>query len=194
MKQKRVYNILFWLAGLVSKLFYPMKVVGRDNIPDGPVILCPNHSNLLDPFLITYAMGKGHFVHHMAKAESRKIPIFGKVMETIGSIFVRRGETDIESIRKSIKVLRAGEKLMIFPEGTRVHGDDVVQPKAGVIRIAAKQNVPILPVYLPRDKKMFCRFPVVFGEPYRIESASHEDYAAQAEELMRRIWALKERG
>ena len=81
---------------------------------------------------------------------------------------------------------------MLFPEGTRVHGDDVVEPKTGVIRMAAKTHAPIVPVYLPRDKKIFHPFKFVFGEPYYIENAGKNDYERLAQELMDRIWALKD--
>ncbi len=190
--QRRWFHLLFVLVWPLVKIFYPCRAYGVENIPDGPCIICPSHSNLPDPFFITLAMGWNGFIHHMAKEDTRKIPFLGYAMEKMGSIFVNRDEQDIDAYKKSIRVLQAGEKLMIFPEGTRVHGDDYVAPKSGVIRMAAKTHVPIVPVYLPRDKKIFHPFKFVFGEPYYIEKASRDEYGKLAQELMDKIWALKE--
>ena len=111
--------------------------------------------------------------------------------EKAGSIFVKRGERDIDSFKQCMRVLKAGEKLIVFPEGTRVHGDAVVEPKSGVIHMAVRMHVPIVPVYIPRDKKIFHEVPTVIGEPYYPELGDHRDYDRLARELMERIWALK---
>ena len=191
-KQKRWFHFLFILVWPLVKIFYPCRYYGVENVPDGPCIICPSHSNLPDPFFITLAMGWDGFIHHLAKDDTRNIPFLGFVMEKMGSIFVHRGEQDIEAYKQCIRVLQSGEKLMVFPEGTRVRGNDVVPAKSGVIRMAAKTGAPIVPVYLPRDKKVFRPFTFVFGKPYYIEKAGKNDYDRLAQELMDKIWALKE--
>ena len=191
MTEKKWYLFLYNLTYPIGKLLFPSRFYGRENVPEGAALICPIHSSNVDPFLVSHAMGKQHFCRHMAKDELRKVPVFGKIMEKAGSIFVRRGEQDIEGYRRSIRALKAGEKLMVFPEGTRVHGGDETDAKTGVIRMAAKTHVPLVPVYIPRDKKLFHRINIVIGEPYYIENAAHGDYERLAEELMDRIWALK---
>ena len=192
-RQFRWYHLLFAIAWPIVKIFYPHKVYGVENIPEGPCIICPLHSNLPDPFYVSIALGWNTFCHHMAKYETRKIPVLGWIMEKMGSIFVHRREQDIDSYKASVRALQAGEKLMIFPEGTRVHGDDYVPAKTGVIRMAATTHAPIVPVYMPRDKKLFRSFDLVFGEPYYIEKAGKKDYERLAQELLDKAWALKER-
>ena len=192
-RQRRWYRFLFIISWLPMQILFPSRMIGRENIPDGPAILCPSHSNLQDPFYISLALGVRKFCHHMAKEDTRKIPILGYIMYKMGSIFVDRDEQDINAYKKSIRVLQAGEQLMIFPEGTRVHGTDHVPPKSGVIRMAAKTHVPIVPIYLPRDKKVFHKTVFVIGEPYYIDNARRDDYQRLADELMDKIWALKER-
>ena len=103
----------------------------------------------------------------------------------------KRGERDIDSFKQCMRVLKAGEKLIVFPEGTRVHGDAVVEPKSGVIHMSVRLHVPIVPVFIPRDKKVFRKVPTVIGEPYYPEVGDHRDYDRLARELMGRIWALK---
>ncbi len=190
--QKRWYMLAFIFLWPIALIFYPHRYYGRENIPDGPVILCGPHSNFMDPLLISLAMGHRHFVHHMAKAELLPQPLVGWYMTKSGSIFVHRGESDITAYKKSVQVLKAGEKLMIFPEGTRVHKGEHVDPKPGAVRLAAKQQVPILPVWITRDKKPFHHMDVVFGEPYRIERTRDADYDALSRDLMDRIEKLGE--
>jgi|P1105metagenome_2_1110788.scaffolds.fasta_scaffold30235_1 1-acyl-sn-glycerol-3-phosphate acyltransferase len=191
MSKERWYDLSYVVFRVIAAIFYPHRYSGAENVPEGAAIICAPHSNALDPLLVSLALGRKHYVHHLAKAEVKKVPLLGWYMKKCGSIFVRRGESDIESYKQCMRVLKAGEKLMIFPEGTRVHGDDVVKPKSGAVRLAAKLHVPILPVYITRDKKIFRRMEVIIGEPYYIEAAPHADYDALAQECMDRILALK---
>ena len=192
-KERRWYKFMFIIAWIPMHVLFPCRMIGVENFPDGPAILCPSHSNLQDPFYISLALGIKRFCHHMAKEDTRKIPFLGYIMYKMGSIFVDRDEQDINAYKKSIRVLQAGEQLMVFPEGTRVRGNDYVAPKTGVIRMAAKTHVPIVPIYLPRDKKVFRRTTFVIGEPYYLENARRDEYEKLACELMDKIWALKER-
>ena len=185
------YRFLYIIIWPLIKIFYPHKCYGVEKVPrEGAVILCPSHSNLADPFFVSMAFGIRVFMHHLAKDDTRNIPILGWIMSRMGSIFVDRDEQDINAYRSCIRVLKEGEILMAFPEGTRVHGDEVVPAKTGVIRMAAKTGAAIVPVYMPRDKKIFHPFKVVFGEPYYIKNAARGDYEHLAQELMDKIWAL----
>ena len=185
---RRLYNFCWPLV----HLFYPVKAYGVENIPEGPAVICPLHSNLPDPFIVAIAMGKKNRVRPLAKEEVAENNFFRWILEKIGSVFVRRGESDIEAYKSCIRILKGGEKLLAFPEGTRVHSNTVLPAKTGVIRMAVRTGVPIVPVYLPRDKCLFRHVDIVFGKPYTIEKATHADYDRLAQELMDKIWALKE--
>ena len=191
MTKEKWYRLVYSLLRPIGWLLYPQQFVGKENVPEGAAIFCAPHSNIADPILISFALGRKTYVHHLAKAESKSTFLFGWLMRKAGSIFVKRGERDIDSFKKCMRVLKAGEKLIVFPEGTRVHGDAVVKPKSGVIHMAARLHVPIVPVYLPRDKKLFHRVPTIIGKPYYPEVTDHGDYDRLSEELMERIWALK---
>ena len=192
MNIERNYRWLYYFCWPLVHLLYPYRVRGVENIPAGAALICPLHSNWPDPFIVAVAMGRQNRIRPLAKEKAKKVALFRWVMEKIGSVFIHRGEADIDAYKNCIRVLKGGEKLLAFPEGTRVHGNDVVPAKTGVIRMAAKTRTPIVPVYIPRDKKVFHRIDIVFGEPYYIENASHADYEPLAQELMDRIWALKE--
>ena len=109
------YMLLFPLA----KLIVPCIVKGRENIPDGPVIVCANHTNILDPVLIAYAFGHKRQLFFMAKAELFKIPIVGSIFKTVGVFPIVRGETDINSIRTAMRHLKNGEQIIGLFESIR---------------------------------------------------------------------------
>ena len=192
MNIERNYSILYRLCWVLVHLLYPFRAVGVENIPEGAALICPLHSNWTDPFIVAVAMGRKNRCRPLAKEETRKMPLIGRIMESIGTIFITRGEADIEAYKNCIRVLKNGDKLLMFPEGTRVHGNDEKPAKTGVIRMAARTGAPIVPVYLPRDKKLFRRVDLVFGEPYTVGRAGHSDYEPMAQDLMDRIWALKD--
>ena len=191
MTKEKWYRLVYDILRPLGALFYPQEFYGLENIPDGPAVFCAPHSNFIDPILISFALGRRRYVHHLAKAETKSLFIFGWVMKKVGSIFIRRGESDIEAYKSCMRVLKAGERLIVFPEGTRVHGDAVVKPKSGVIHMAVRTHVPIVPIYIPRDKKIFRKVPTVVGQPYYPEYKGRDDYDRLADELMERIWALK---
>lgn len=193
MKTGTWYKIFYCILRPVGWLFFPQRNYGRENVPEGPVILCANHSTGTDPILIFLRPGTKHLRAAYGQGRAAACAVVGWAMHKLGSVFVHRGERDIDSLRQCMKALRAGEKIILFPEGTRVHGSAMVEPKSGAIHLAAKLGVPILPVYLPRDKKVFQRVDVVFGKPYTVQVESREDYDRLARELMERIWALGKR-
>ena len=107
------------------------------------------------------------------------------------------GKKDMKAVKTAMKYLTSGEKVGIFPEGTRRHRDNEVDAKTGAVRIAEKTNVPIVPVYIPRRKNMMTPFDVIIGTPYFVNADGHkmsaEDYA-EAKELMNRIGSLNPAG
>ena len=142
--------------------------------------------------MLPYAMGRNNYLRIMAKVELRKVPVVGWVLAKAGVIFVKRGERDIDSVKSCLRALKSGEKLALFPEGTRVRSDDAVAAKSGAVHIAARAGVPIVPVFIPRDKKLFRVSRVVIGEPYTIRLENREDADQLSQDLMERIRRLGE--
>ena len=186
----RAYKIAFTLLRPFVLLLYPHRRLGRENIPEGPCIFCANHSNFIDPLLLVYAIWPRFGVHMIAKAELFRIPFLGWAMRRIGAVPVDRGRNDMSAVRTSLRLLRDGGKLLIFPEGTRVQADDAVQAKSGAVRMAARAGVPLVPVYIPRGKRIFRRSDVVIGVPYHVGRDDTRPHEELAEELMNKIRAL----
>ena len=188
------YRFLFTLIKPLVYLLYPMRYTGRENIPQGPAIICANHSNYIDPVLASLAAGKENFIHYMAKKQFEKKFFLGRLLKNIGVFFVDRGKSDIDAIRAAMKYLKRGEKVFMFPEGTRTPEDNSVEAKTGAVRIASKLNVPIIPIYIPRRKKIFGRIAIHIGKPFTVSPGSHEDFVRASEEVMERIYALRDGG
>jgi 1-acyl-sn-glycerol-3-phosphate acyltransferase len=187
------YSILYVILWPFFNLFHPCKAIGREHIPAGGALVCSNHTTLSDPLYIVFAFQRKNRLRAMAKSELMRIPGLGWLLRKAGIFGVNRGKSDIAAIKLALKVLKDGEKLILFPEGTR-HSDG--EAKTGAAMLAIRSGVPIVPVYIPREKKWFRAIPVVIGEPYCPETqnkrATAEDYRAVSDDLMARIHALKE--
>jgi 1-acyl-sn-glycerol-3-phosphate acyltransferase len=191
-RERRSFGKLFDFLKPFVKAFYPMRCRGQENIPDGPAVVCANHSNYIDPLLVALAFGKENYMHFMAKLELERVPIVGPVLKKCGICFVDRGKSDIDAIRNMMRYLKHGEKVFMFPEGTRVEHDNEVEAKTGAVRIASKMKVPIVPVYIPRGKKIFGRVELRIGKPYTVEGKTHEEYEKLADGIMERIYELRD--
>ncbi len=189
-KEEKSYGVIYKLLWFIGGILYPTKVTGRENLPEGACILCADHSSNLDPICLSVALGPKILPHYMCKAELIKIPLVGKIILAIGSFGVDRKSADVGAMRTAMRYLRAGEKLVIFPEGTRVSQEEAVDAKTGAVRLAAKLRVPLVPIYIPRKKSLFRAVHVQIGQPYQIQAAP-SDYAAAAGELMDKIMALE---
>jgi len=189
---KRLYTFLH----PIFRVIYPWKVVGRENIPEGACVICPNHTYWNDPFCVVFAFGKQFVMRAMAKMEIMKWPVVGPVLGKCGVFGVDRGNTDMKAARQAMKSLKEGSKLLMFPEGTRVHEGESVDAKAGAALFATRCNVPLLPVYINNSKKLFKCSTVVVGKPYvptyEGRKASSEELQTIAHELQQRIYALEE--
>lgn len=184
------YKICYCIAYPIFRLLYPCRFFGGENIPEGPAIVCANHSNLVDPILIAFAFGHKRQLFFMAKAELFRIPLLKTILKWIGVFPISRGESDINSIRTAIRHLKNGHQIMMFPEGTRVGVTDAVSAKNGAVRIAIKLKVPVLPIYITSDKKALRLSKLVIGKPYSPLAPEDKGYAQLSDELMKEIYAL----
>lgn len=191
---KRFYKGCYLILGPVLRLFRPFRAIGRENMIEGAALVCANHSAMVDPLFIGMAFDKNTNIHVFAKAELYKVPFVSMLIQKLGTISVDRSTADITSIKTALSYLKNGEKVVVFPEGTRRAEHDDEAAKTGAVKLAERAAVPILPVFIPRKKPFFKRCTIVFGEPYYIEKQSGkrtpEDYAELSKDLMRRIHEL----
>ena len=189
-------NIVHFIARGVFKLLYFTRYRGVKYIPQGAAIFCANHTSNMDPLFILFREPIGKFPYSIGKAELFKKRPIAAFFRWVRVFPVRRGEPDLAAIKKALKVLKDGHKLIIFPEGQRVKDGSVdLTAKNGAALFAYKTGVPIVPVHLTaRKKHPFRRVCVRYGEPIHLafddKKPSQEDYARVMEEVMVKIRAL----
>lgn len=173
------YIIMFSLVWVTFRIIFMFKTEGYQYIYDyksnkRPYIICANHLNVLDPIFVVIARGTGRRLSIMGKAELFKNPILAWMFYHVGVFPVDRGTGDKSVIEKSINDIKSGIGMLIFPEGTRGHSDEMLKLKSGALMIAAQTGADIIPcriIYPTKTKLLrpFGRVVVKFGEPLTIE-------------------------
>ena len=179
------YRFYYTLSRIFIGLFYRLKVTGRENIPQGACLICANHSSNIDPFLVAYAFGIQHHLHIVAKIQLFKIPIISSILKKIGMISVDRDVLDASSVKSTLMYLKNGEKVLIFPEGSRSSRDDASAAKSGAVKLAERAGIPLLPLNIPRKKPLFSKVPITIGEPYYIDKTEKKRHQDEYIELSR---------
>ena len=157
-------KIIVFLVYIFNVIVFRVKCVGQENIQNkGAYIICANHTSNWDaPILVSNLKRK---VYVMAKAELFK----NKFIKWLGDkccVFpVKRGMRDIESIKYSLKLLKDGEILVIFPEGTRKGLEKNGKAQNGVAYMAIRTRVPVIPVGIQGEMKPFRKVKLNIGEP-----------------------------
>jgi 1-acyl-sn-glycerol-3-phosphate acyltransferase len=174
------------LSGLVS-IVWRVRVFNRRHEPtEGGVLYVANHQSFLDPILVAYALQRP--MNFMARDTLFKNKYFARIIETFNAFPVRRGTGDIGAIKESLRRLKSGHQLIVFPEGTRTN-DGHIQPfKPGPAVLAQRGATWVVPVLIDGAELVWPKghkFPtlgnivVQYGEPI------HQSVAKQltAEEL-----------
>lgn len=193
-----------WRVGLTIffKLFYFLRVKGRENIPSkGPFLLASNHQSFLDPLVV--GLGAPLPVSFMAWAALFRGPQwFARLIHRFGAFPVDLEKTDPASFRLALEVLRNGYPLVIFPEGGRQDQGTLMDMREGAARLAMHAGAPIVPVRIegawaawPKPRpwpSIFKPIKVTFGPPIpvpggRLKPAERE---AAAKEIMARLRAF----
>lgn len=169
-----------------------------ENIPkEGGLILCSNHAGELDMFFTGYKMKR--LIHFMAKSELFENPFLRWFFTNIGAFPIKRGVADLGAARAVYKLLKTGNIVGIMPEGTRTKGKqkEDIKIKSGAVMFAYSAGVPILPVGVSSNHKLFSKVNVNYGMPFILESKTGRKPTSQeleemSEELMSRIYSLVE--
>ncbi|MBE6915936.1 MAG: 1-acyl-sn-glycerol-3-phosphate acyltransferase [Ruminococcaceae bacterium] len=193
----KLYKVIVSILRPIFYFLYRIRVVGRENLQVGASVVCCNHTSLLDPVLVALGIGPKYPLHFMGKKELFRNPIANWFFRAVGAFPVDRGNVDLATMRHSINLLKSGETVAIFPEGTRVAPDaeqtDLDGVKTGVAMIAVRGGVPIVPIYLTRHKKLFRKTSVIIGTPIpaeKGEGSTSENYRRIADTAFQAILDL----
>jgi 1-acyl-sn-glycerol-3-phosphate acyltransferase len=176
-------------------LFYRARCIDSDNVlPDGPVIIAPNHFSFLDHFFVAVYLRRK--VHFMAKSQLFKPPL--QFVFTHGGVFpVRRGHHDDEAFETAHAVLARGDVVVMYAEAGRSRSGELGKPRHGLGRLVLESGAPVVPTAIAgteraRDWRRL-RFPKVtvqFGEPLRFEQVAEptrEQAQAASEVVFERV-------
>ena len=150
-------------------LLYPIKVYGKENIPENGAVLASNHFRAADCGFIVRAY-KGD-VKFLAKKEIFKNKLFAKIVKSYGGIPIDRDNPDMKSIIEAIRTIKDGKKLCIFVEGTRnkTGTNELQDIKGGAVVFAVKAKCPIVPIMMLNKARIFRRLKIIIGKPFTLD-------------------------
>lgn len=187
--------LLFRPVRAIALAIYPMAIDGRARIPThGGYIVVANHIDWKDPPALEFTFRVA--LRFMAKIEAFDLFFLGGLMRGIGCFPVRRGEGDRRALLTCLQVLRVGNPLAFFPEGTRSRDRRLHRARPGIAFLARKSGAPILPVGLtgtPDAKPFRSTIHVNVGEPFQLDALGLAPDASEqeaADAIMRRVAAL----
>ena len=159
-----VRAIVVFLIRVFCYIVFRVGKIGKENVPKtGAYIMCANHRSNWDPPIIVACTNRK--MHIMAKAELFKNKFICWFAEKCWVCPVKRGGKDIESMKHSLKVLKDGEMLMLFPEGTRNGMSKNGKAQNGAAFMALRTGVPVIPVGIIGDMKPFHKVTLNYGKP-----------------------------
>lgn len=141
------YYIVKFVTWIFMKVYYRMEVYGTENLPkQGSFVIASNHSSHLDPVVIGVSCPRP--VTFMARDTLFKHWLMGRFLKGVRTMPLKRDASDIAAMRYAIELLKAGDTVCIFPEGTRSLDGNLGQAKRGIDLLAKKSGVPVVPVYI----------------------------------------------
>jgi 1-acyl-sn-glycerol-3-phosphate acyltransferase len=196
-----LYRIVGTLSIPVVKGLYRLRARGVEHLPEGGFVLAANHTSNFDPWPLGVPLLPDRQLRFMAKAELFN-PIFTPILRAGGAFKVRRGEGDVEAMRTAIELVRDGEIVVMFPEGTRqtkgLRKKRTARPHTGAARIALAAGAPLVPAAISGTERLsrLGRLRVAYGEPIDVSDLDGADTKTAAQvatdRLMARIDELKE--
>lgn len=197
------------LMDLVWRVYLRERVVGRELVPEGPVLFICNHLSNADGYCLVRAF-RPRRVWFLAGVKLKTTTMTRLAMEVVDTIPIKPNSADLDAIRKAVEMLRGGQSVLIFPEGGRSRTGGLIRAKKGVTLIANRAGVPVVPVavtgterFLPindadmggEQVRRGVDVTIRFGRPFRVEELTpapgvDDPRQALADAMMERIAEL----
>ncbi|HEY0777674.1 MAG TPA: lysophospholipid acyltransferase family protein [Gemmatirosa sp.] len=189
------YGFAHAVVGALFRIGFRYRVVGAEKIPrDGGLIIAANHISNFDPPILGVALPRP--VSYMAKKELFALPVLKTILPWLHAFPVDREAGGTAALRASLRMLKEGRCVGIFPEGGRnVTGTN--EEKAGAAFLAAASGAPVVPAAIVGTRRLrpFGNVTVVFGDPMHVvrnRQSGNDGLEKVAAEIMQRIRTLEE--
>jgi 1-acyl-sn-glycerol-3-phosphate acyltransferase len=181
--------------GTAVKIAAPLRVYGAERMPPaGGLVVAANHFGWIDPPALGAASPRT--LYFMAKVEAHRVPGLGELMRSFGTFSVRRGESDREAVRTMRQIVRDGNAIGLFVEGTRQKSGVPGHVQPGAAMTAITENVPVIPAAIHGSQHWrpgnFAPVSVAWGEPMTFEGLPKggKGYREASVELERKLHEL----
>ncbi len=191
-----IYWIAYYITLALSLIFSPITILGKEGLPqEGSFILASNHKSNLDPFLIGLCFKRR--VSYMAKDSLFRNPVVGFFFRHVEAFPVRREESDVRALRETLRRLKRGLPVVVFPEGTREGSGKEAKIRPGIGFLAVKGGVPVVPVHIDGSEKVLppkgripkrARVTISFGKP--LTFSAEQPYLEIVASIMKEVKAL----
>ena len=145
-------NPTYWffiqIARLIARSCFSLEIIGRENLPpegSGGYLLAMNHQSYLDPPIVALA-AQPHPIHFLARKTLLRWPVLGPIFPRLNVVPIDQERPDMSALKHVIRLLRAGETTIVFPEGARTLDGDFQPAQPGIGLIIAKTLVPVVPM------------------------------------------------
>ena len=190
-----------WVVGRATigsavRLVAPLRVYGTERVPlTGGLVVAANHFSWIDPPALGAVSPRTLF--YMAKVEAHRVPGLGQLMRTFGAFAVRRGESDRDAVRTMRQIVREGNALGMFAEGTRQRAGVPGPVQPGAAMVAITEGVPVVPAAIHGSHEWrlgnFKPVSIAWGEPMMFEGLprggkGYKEASLEIERKLRELW------
>jgi len=184
------------IIGTATKAVAPLRVYGAERMPmTGGLVVAANHFSWIDPPALGVASPRT--LYFMAKVEAHRVPGLGQLVRTFGAFPVRRGESDRDAVRTMRQIVRDGNALGMFAEGTRQQTGVPGSVQPGAAMVAINEAVPVIPVALHGSQTWrlgnFAPVSIAWGQPMVFEGLprggkGYKEASLEIEREIRELW------
>jgi 1-acyl-sn-glycerol-3-phosphate acyltransferase len=189
-----IYLLVGSLSWPLVKGIFRLRARGTENLPAGGFVLAANHTSNFDPWPLGLPLFPRRQLRFMAKSELF-FPVLRQLLNAGGAFPVRRGEADVEAIRHAVELVREGEVVVMFPEGTRrqkgLRKKHQARAHSGAARIALGAGAPLVPAAIKGTDRLSRLGPlrVAYGRPVPLDDLAGVEIARAAREATDRLMA-----
>jgi 1-acyl-sn-glycerol-3-phosphate acyltransferase len=187
-----IYLLVASLSWPFVKGIFRLRARGIDNLPEGGFVLAANHTSNFDPWPLGLPLFPRRQLRFMAKSELF-FPVLAQLLRAGGAFPVRRGQADVEAVRRAVELVREGEVVVMFPEGTRrrkgLRKKHEARAHSGAARIALAAGAPLVPAAIKGTDRLSRLGPlrVAYGRPVPLDDLEGMEVGAAAREATDRL-------